>query len=114
MSSCAASSVTSGQTFTLGHAQGDSVETVASVVQRNLRIGDACTFRLIAKNVTSLLPPSKRELSKETNAQLEELIRSALAAARACVCPWQAGADTACLMQLVRHARSGPGKSLGR
>ena len=54
--------------------EGDSVETVASVVQRNLRIGDACTFRLIAKNVTSLLPASKRELSEETNAQLNALI----------------------------------------
>ena len=53
---------------------GDSVETAASIVQRNLRIGDACTFRLISKNVTSLLPLSKKALSKETNSQLEDLI----------------------------------------
>ena len=54
--------------------EGDSVETAASIVQRNLKIGDACTFRLISKNVTSLLPLSKKALSKETNSQLDELI----------------------------------------
>lgn len=87
--------------------EGDSVETVASVVQRNLRIGDACTFRLIAKNVTSLLPPSKRQLSDETNSQLDALIECACCtAARPCMAVLHADrvADQPADMQVVWHA----------
>ena len=93
--------------------EGDSVETVASVVQRNLRIGDACTFRLIAKNVTSLLPPAKRDLSRETNEQLEQLIECAprCAAQPARRAP---RLTPRARLQLVRHARPGAGPGLGR
>lgn len=55
--------------------KGDSIETRASQLQRRLGIADACTFRLIAKNVTAVLPASKTKLKKETQTQLQDLIK---------------------------------------
>lgn len=46
-----------------------------SLLQRQLGVGDACTFRLIEKNVVSLLPPSKVDLKKDAKRALTDLIR---------------------------------------
>ena len=46
-----------------------------SLLQKQLRIGDACTFRLIEKNVVSLLPPSKDYLKNQAAGALTDLIR---------------------------------------
>ena len=46
-----------------------------SLLQKQLRIGDACTFRLIQKNVVSLLPPSKDYLKNQAAGALTDLIR---------------------------------------
>ena len=54
---------------------GDSIDTRASILQRKIGISDGCTFRLIAKNVTGLLPPSKKKLRSDTTLRLEDLIR---------------------------------------
>ena len=48
-----------------------------SLLQRQMKIGDACTFRLIAKNVVSLLPASQGDLKEQTLTELENLIRCA-------------------------------------
>ena len=48
-----------------------------SLLQRQMKIGDACTFRLIAKNVVSLLPASQEDLKEQTMTELENLIRCA-------------------------------------
>lgn len=48
-----------------------------SLLQRQMKLGDACTFRLIAKNVVSLLPASEAELKELTMTELENLIRRA-------------------------------------
>ena len=53
------------------------IETRMSLLQRQMKLGDACTFRLIAKNVVSLLPSSKEDLKEETLTELENLIRCA-------------------------------------
>lgn len=53
------------------------IETRMSLLQRQMKLGDACTFRLIAKNVVSLLPSSKEDLKEETLTELENLIRYA-------------------------------------
>ena len=61
-----------------GYAQagtGDTLETRASLLQRQLRIGDACTFRLIEKNVVALLPASKAYLKNQAAGALSDLIR---------------------------------------
>ncbi|KAK9908627.1 hypothetical protein WJX75_000627 [Coccomyxa subellipsoidea] len=47
-----------------------------SLLQGQLGIGDACTYRLIEKNVVSLLPPAKDELRQEAADALTDLIRS--------------------------------------
>lgn len=58
-------------------AENDSLETKATqITQKWIKIADPCTFRLIAKNVTSLLPREQRELKVKTYKQLEELIQS--------------------------------------
>ena len=51
------------------------IETRMSLLQRQMKIGDACTFRLIAKNVVSLLPASQEDLKEHTMTELENLIR---------------------------------------
>lgn len=51
------------------------IETRMSLLQRQMKIGDACTFRLIAKNVVSLLPASQEDLKDQTMTELENLIR---------------------------------------
>lgn len=53
------------------------IETRMSLLQRQMKIGDACTFRLIAKNVVSLLPASQEDLKEQTMTELENLIRCA-------------------------------------
>ena len=53
------------------------IETRMSLLQRQMKIGDACTFRLIAKNVVSLLPASEEDLKEQTMTELENLIRCA-------------------------------------
>jgi len=53
------------------------IETRMSLLQRQMKLGDACTFRLIAKNVVSLLPASEAELKELTMTELENLIRRA-------------------------------------
>lgn len=58
-------------------AEGDTLETKATqITQKWIKIADPCTFRLIAKNVTSLLPREQRDLKVKTYKQLEELIQS--------------------------------------
>ena len=47
-----------------------------SALQAQLKFGDACTFRLIAKNVTNLLPASEGDLRQETNQSLKELLNA--------------------------------------
>ncbi len=54
---------------------GATIETRMSLLQRQLGVGDACTFRLIEKNVVSLLPPSKDELKNDAKRALTDLIR---------------------------------------
>ncbi|KAK9801403.1 hypothetical protein WJX73_006831 [Symbiochloris irregularis] len=56
--------------------EGDSFDTRASLLQRKIGLSDGCTFRLIAKNVTGLLPASKKKLKSDTTLRLEDLIRS--------------------------------------
>lgn len=56
-------------------SEGDTIETKMSLLQGQLGIGDACTFRLIEKNVVSLLPPQKEELRKDAANALTDLIR---------------------------------------
>ena len=57
-------------------AENDSLETKATqITQKWIKVADPCTFRLIAKNVTSLLPREQRELKVKTYKQLEELIQ---------------------------------------
>jgi hypothetical protein len=76
------------------------IETRMSLLQRQMKLGDACTFRLIAKNVVSLLPASEAELKELTMTELENLIRRAgppaplarqQAAARGECLVWQSG-----------------------
>ncbi|EIE25291.1 hypothetical protein COCSUDRAFT_32604 [Coccomyxa subellipsoidea C-169] len=57
-------------------SEGDTLETKMSLLQGQLGIGDACTYRLIEKNVVSLLPPTKDELRKDAANALTDLIRS--------------------------------------
>ena len=57
--------------------KGDTIETRMSLLQRQLGIGEACTFRLIEKNVTSLLPKSKEQLREDAKTSLSDLLRSA-------------------------------------
>ncbi|CAL8460512.1 g41 [Coccomyxa elongata] len=57
-------------------SEGDTIETKMSLLQGQLGIGDACTFRLIEKNVVSLLPLQKEELRKDAANALTDLIRS--------------------------------------
>ncbi len=54
----------------------DTFETKVSALQAQLKFGDACTFRLIAKNVTNLLPNSDTELKQATNDSLKELLNA--------------------------------------
>jgi len=49
-----------------------------SLLQRQLGVGDPCTFRLIEKNVVSLLPPSKDQLKEEAAESLTSLLRYSL------------------------------------
>lgn len=57
-------------------AEDDTIESKATqVTQRWIKIADPCTFRLIAKNVTSLLPREQRDLKVKTYKQLDELIQ---------------------------------------
>jgi hypothetical protein len=55
--------------------EGDTLETRMSLLQKQLGFGDACTFRLIEKNVVSLLPPSKDGLKRDAARALTDLIR---------------------------------------
>lgn len=54
----------------------DTFETKVSALQAQLKLGDACTFRLIAKNVTNLLPADEGDLRQETNDSLKELLNA--------------------------------------
>ena len=57
-------------------ADNDTIETRATqATQKWIRIADPCTFRLIAKNVTSLLPREQNDLKVKTYKQLNELIQ---------------------------------------
>ncbi|KAK9820402.1 hypothetical protein WJX72_009982 [[Myrmecia] bisecta] len=62
--------------YTFEALDNDSIETRASILQRQLKIGDACTFRLIHKNVTNLLTASQDALKQETTTELDNVIRS--------------------------------------
>lgn len=55
--------------------KSDTIETRMSLLQRQLGIGDACTFRLIEKNVTSLLPKSREQLKEDAKTSLNDLLR---------------------------------------
>lgn len=55
--------------------KSDTIETRMSLLQRQLGIGDACTFRLIEKNVTSLLPKSREQLKEDAKMSLSDLLR---------------------------------------
>ncbi|KAL3132429.1 hypothetical protein ABBQ32_008987 [Trebouxia sp. C0010 RCD-2024] len=58
-------------------ADNDTIETRATqATQKWIRIADPCTFRLIAKNVTGLLPKEQNDLKIKTYKQLNELIQS--------------------------------------
>lgn len=58
-------------------ADNDSIETRATqITQKWVKIADPCTFRLIAKNVTSLLPKDQQNLKVKTYKELEQLIQS--------------------------------------
>lgn len=55
----------------------DSLESKASLIQQGFpAIVDPCTYRLIAKNVTKLVPSRDQRLVQETNDSLEQLLRS--------------------------------------
>lgn len=78
-------------------ARGDTIETRASLLQRQLRIGDACTWRLIEKNVVALLPPSQAYLKNQAAGALSDLIRcetdapsltSSVASSACCCTAW--------------------------
>lgn len=57
-------------------ADNDSIETRATqITQKWVKIADPCTFRLIAKNVTSLLPKDQQNLKVKTYKELEQLIQ---------------------------------------
>ncbi|CAL5222512.1 g4886 [Coccomyxa viridis] len=56
--------------------KNDTIETRMSLLQRQLGIGNACTFQLIEKNVTSLLPKSKEQLKEDAKTSLNDLLRS--------------------------------------
>lgn len=57
-------------------AESDTLETRATqATQKWIKIADPCTFRLIAKNVTSLLPRDQNDLKVKTYKQLNELIQ---------------------------------------
>ena len=53
----------------------DTLETRASLFQKSIGFGDACTYRLIAKNVTNLLTQTQQSLKKETLKSLTDLIK---------------------------------------
>ena len=55
--------------------KNDTIETRMSLLQRQLGIGNACTFQLIEKNVTSLLPKSKEQLKEDAKQSLNDLLR---------------------------------------
>lgn len=54
---------------------GDNLDIRASLLQKQIGFGDACTYRLIAKNVTLLLTQSQQQLKLDTLKQLDELIK---------------------------------------
>ena len=56
--------------------KNDTIETKMSLLQRQLGIGNACTFQLVEKNVTSLLPKSKQQLKEDAKTSLSDLLRS--------------------------------------
>lgn len=57
-------------------ADNDSLETRATqATQKWIKIADPCTFRLIAKNVTSLLPRDQNDLKVKTYKELNDLIQ---------------------------------------
>lgn len=57
-------------------ADNDTLEIKATqATQKWIKIADPCTFRLIAKNVTSLLPRDQQDLKVKTYKQLNELIQ---------------------------------------
>lgn len=63
-------------------ASNDTIESRATIMTQNyVKIADPCTFRLIAKNVTNLLPKDQQHLKTKTYKQLDELIRFACTAA---------------------------------
>lgn len=53
----------------------DTIETRASLFQKSIGFGDACTYRLIAKNVTNLLTKPQQPLKQETLKSLTDLIK---------------------------------------
>lgn len=53
----------------------DNLDVRASLFQKQIGFADACTYRLIAKNVTLLLTQSQQQLKLDTLKQLEELIK---------------------------------------
>lgn len=72
------SACSTGKVLTNAQAlEGATIETRMSLLQKQLGVGDACTFRLIEKNVVSLLPPSKADLRKDASRALTDLIRRA-------------------------------------
>jgi len=55
----------------------DSIESKASLIQQKVGpFADPCTYRLICKNVTKLVPVSQANLVSETDDSLEGLLRS--------------------------------------
>ena len=62
--------------FALQAEKNDTIETRMSLLQRQLGIGNACTFQLVEKNVTSLLPKSKQQLKEDAKTSLSDLLRS--------------------------------------
>lgn len=54
----------------------DSIESRASQLQKSIGFGDACTYRLIARNVVNLLTQSQQQLKDSTLKSLDELINS--------------------------------------
>lgn len=54
-----------------------SLESKASLIQQGFpALVDPCTYRLIAKNVTKLVPSRDEKLVQDTDASLEQLLRS--------------------------------------
>jgi len=62
-------------TFVWQGFRDDSIESRASQLQKSIGFGDACTYRLIARNVVNLLTQSQQQLKDSTLKSLDELIK---------------------------------------